>query len=151
MKSFALPLIIGLVVGIFAGNFITSASNKSASGGSMALQKDAFTNQSASILGDITKVSGNSITVKNNKGVSSNFTVGPNVTVLTFPNNSGVASQSAGLAKVVAAKNVSIVLNVVGDKYQIVTIAYLPTNVSTPVAPPAKVINNTKVSPTPAQ
>ena len=85
-----------------------------------------FRSQSATFQGEITKVSGNKISVKDEKGQTGDFSVADKVVIYKFKEGVSQASVSSDLKTIDTGKQALVVLELINGQYQVVSISYLP-------------------------
>lgn len=85
-----------------------------------------FKSQTATFQGVITKVSGNSIEVKNDSGQVATFPVAGKVVIYKFTGASPQASASSDLKSIETDKQALVMLELIDSGYQVVSISYLP-------------------------
>lgn len=86
-----------------------------------------FKTQSATFQGKITGVSNRTLTVESDTGQTGQFDVSPKISIYKFTPNSSTASASADIKTIETDKQVLISLDLVGGKYQAVSISYFRT------------------------
>lgn len=85
-----------------------------------------FRSQTATFQGEITKVSGNKLSVKDDKGQTGDFPVSNKVVIYKFKAGSNQASASSDLKSIDIGKQALVILELVNGKYQVTSISYLP-------------------------
>jgi hypothetical protein len=91
--------------------------------------KDLLVAQTGSITGEILAVSGKTISVKNDKGVVGDVDLADNFKINTYTK---VTATQPKNPKIETGKHVTLLLQVVGDTYKVVTLNYVPPIPSLP-------------------
>ncbi|MBI4040105.1 hypothetical protein HY389_01990 [Candidatus Daviesbacteria bacterium] len=85
-----------------------------------------FLNQTATITGTITQVSGSTLTLKTAADQTNNFPVSDKV-VVNKPNKDKTASASSGIKSIDTGKAALLILEMKQGNYQVVSISYIPS------------------------
>lgn len=125
--AIVLLLIIGTLTGFYLGRY--SLQGQLSLTGTQQSQEASpfFQTQSASVQAEVSNVDGKNVTLKNQKGETKTFPVSAKLAIFKFSGKSPFASSSADLASVEKGKQAVVVLELVGNQYQIVSISYNPT------------------------
>lgn len=83
-----------------------------------------FTTQSAFIIGKVTKVESNKLTIENYNKQSESFKMAENFQVITTSHNGRTASHSADLTSIPLNQEASILLQVDQGEYKVVNVSY---------------------------
>lgn len=151
-KYLLMLVVVGLacaLVGFLVGKSGLAGKNSSPGITPAATLNDLFTFQNATINGQVTKVDGKVLTVKNNKGVTGTVETADQVMVMIFSDNGSMASPSSDLKKVPLNKDLMINLNMTDNKMKVTTISSAPPMLA-PVPPAANVKPGTQPIPPPA-
>lgn len=112
-------------------------------------QAGFFDSQNANVQGQVTKIDGNKVTIKNVKGETQVFTAADQVFITKFNGNTP-ASPSADLKTVELNKNVIISLMAKNGDYQIVSISQTPPAPTTTPPAPVQAPKTPVTAPAPA-
>ena len=82
-----------------------------------------FKSQSALFQGNITKISGKTLEVESEDGQKAQFDLSDKILVYTHPDNSLISSPSADI-KLITEGKVLMMLEIIDEKYQVVSISY---------------------------
>lgn len=134
MDSFKYATTIILIVIAAVGGFLAGKQNQ---GGSVSLPKiqsqasqiqsnPLLKSQTATFQGTITKVSGQTIDVKSDSGQTGSFPVSARVVIYKFNGTSPQASASSDLKTIETGKQALVMLELLDNKYQVVSVSYLP-------------------------
>lgn len=127
-KSGSLLITIILVLIAAGGGFYLGKTfgNSKIGGTTPANSNGIFAQQSATIQGKVTKVSGNMITVQNNNNVSATFPTADKVFISKVTSNNLSATPSSDLNTIQLNQNAFINLQIENGQYKIVSVAILP-------------------------
>lgn len=120
-------LLVGGILGFAFGRMNRSVPNYPIQPKSSQIQTNPlFKSQTATFEGEITKVEGNSLIVKDEKGQTGNLPISSKVVIYKFKPGSSLASASSDLKLIDPGKKAQVVLELIDGKYQVVSISYLP-------------------------
>ena len=143
MAGKSLFVVVLVVVAAVAGFLFGSAGSAktklpqvtTGTGNQSVAKNPIFKSQTATFQGVITKVDGSNLSVKDDKGQTDTFPVSQRAVIYKFKAGSPQASASSDLKTIETDKQALVMLELVDDKYQVVSISYLPPP---PVAPAPK-------------
>ena len=139
VKNSAVILILMLIAatgGFYAGKTTIlpgSPYTPTQSGESSTLASSVFKSQTATFQGVITKVDGKNLQVKSDSGNTASFPISERAVIYKFSGKSPQASASSDLKTIETDKQALVMLELLDNNYQVVSVSYLPP----PPAPPA--------------
>lgn len=139
MSGKYLVTVILVVVAAVSGYLFGSAGSAKTklpqvtTGNQSVAKNPIFKSQTATFQGFITKVDGSNLSVKDEKGTTDTFPVSQRAVIYKFKANSPQASASSDLNSIETDKQALVMLELLDNKYQVVSVSYLPP----PPAPPA--------------
>lgn len=134
-----ISVLIALVVGFLIGN-ISSSFNKISQPLSNLVSSDKlYTNQTATVKGQIKSLEGNKIMVQNSEGVSGSLELADSVLINVYKKNSKsipIASPSTDLKTIELNKDATINLSKINGTFKVVAIDFASVPPPLPSLPP---------------
>lgn len=154
MNKPILYISIGALIAFLLSAIIVSSLNlvneTSNNGTSMMVEGGTagslFTTQSASFEGTITDLKDNMVTLKTANNATDKFSLSQTVQITKFESGKTQPVVTTNQTNIELNKNVSIILNMVNGKYEVVNITYMPERVE-PIVPPATKTSSASAKP----
>lgn len=100
-----------------------------------------FDTQTATVRAKVTTVSGTSLTVQNQRGQTDTFQASSRLVIYKYPSGASQATSTSDLKDIELSEEALMVLEFADNKFQVVSITYLPKS---PAPPPAATSPATK-------
>lgn len=96
-----------------------------------------FDTQTATVRAKVTTVSGTNLTVQNQRGQTDTFPASSRLVIYKYPSGASQATSTSDLKSIELNEEALMVLEFADNKFQVVSITYLPKSPAQPAAAPA--------------